>query len=145
MKRFISQRTLHAAALTFAVAFIAAANPASANPASAQTTPQHVKFAKNADHATLKGTLKGPAKRSADYVVDAKAGQTLTVALKAKNKGTTFFNVYAPGTSDRETEGKSSSELKVPADGAYTVRVFLTSSASTQGASSSYELTVTAH
>jgi hypothetical protein len=140
MKRFISQRTLHAAALTFAVAFIAAANPASA-----QTAPSHVKFAKNADHATLKGTLKGPAKRSADYVVDAKAGQTLTVALQAKNKGTTFFNVFAPGAPDRETEGKSSAELKVPADGAYTVRVFLTSSASSQGASSSYELTLTAH
>jgi hypothetical protein len=56
---------------------------------------EQVQFAPGTSGATLKGTLVGD--ESVGYMIDAEAGQTMTVTLEASN-GATYFNVYGPGT-----------------------------------------------
>jgi hypothetical protein len=61
-----------------------------------------------------------------DYVVRAGAGQTLTVTLKKTNPQT-YFNVLPPGTEFAMYVGQTGEDYSgmLPADGDYTVRVYL--------------------
>jgi len=115
--------------------------------AHAQTAPQaprqeRVTFAKGSSSATLRGRLKGDAE--VDYVVRAGAGQTLSVKLKKSNPQN-YFNVLPPGSADvAMCVGQSGEDFTgmLPADGDYTVRVYLVRAAARRNESSAYALTV---
>ncbi len=62
-------------------------------PASAQQQTV-VAFDKGESAATVTGSIKG--EQDHTYLLDARAGQTLTVTLKS-TKGSTEMNVFAPG------------------------------------------------
>jgi hypothetical protein len=102
-----------------------------------------VRFEKGASQAAIKARIQGD--ETVDYVLRAGAGQTLAVALKKSNPSN-YFNVLPPGSNDvamfvgqdgRDYEGM------LPADGGYTVRVYLMRSAARRNESSDYTLTVT--
>lgn len=116
-------------------AFVAAA-PAAA------PAPQAITFAKGSDHATVKGKFKAPATISREYTVELKAGNDIDVEIKDNRKQVTFFNVFAPGASQREGEGRSRQTVKVRIDGTYTIHTFMTQSAVKKGESAAYELSV---
>lgn len=92
----------------------------------AQSLAQHsVKFPKGKSSAVVKGTLQ--ADGTVDYVVSAKAGQTLKVTLKA-NSGRDYFNVLAPGSYDEAFyNGSINGNVytgKVDQSGDYKIRVY---------------------
>jgi len=75
----------------FLLAALTAAGLALVQPALADQVV--VSFAKGTSSQTLKGSIKGD--QSRDYIVDARAGQTLTVDFKPSN-ASAYFNVIAP-------------------------------------------------
>ena len=84
-----------------------------------------VQFAKGASSATLKGSISGDQFR--DYLVNARAGQTLSVTLTNPD-GRAYFNVLPPGSTGEavfigSTEGNSF-RGPVTANGNTTVRVY---------------------
>ena len=114
-------------------------------PAGAQPAPprqERVAFAKGASSATIKGQIKGDA--DVDYLVGAAAGQTISVSLKVSNLSN-CFNVLPPGSADvamyvgQTGEGYTG---MLPADGDYTVRVYLMRSAARRNETSDYTLTI---
>ncbi len=106
---------------------------------------ERVLFAGGDSSAVIKGYhVKGDA--TVDYIVQARAGQTLAVALKRSN-AQTFFNINPPGTDVSMFVGSSDSTGTafrglLPADGDYAVRVYLMRAAARRGESSDYTLTV---
>lgn len=111
---------------------------------SAAQTPrtERVTFQKGASSATIKGQLKGSL--SVDYVVRASAGQTLAVGLKKSNLSN-YFNVLPPGSADAAMYvGQTGEDFTgmLPADGDYTIRVYLMRSAARRNETSDYTLTV---
>ena len=101
-----------------------------------------VQFAKGTSSADIKGQLKGDA--TVDYVVRAAAGQTLSVKLR-KSNAQNYFNVMPPASQGSAMfvgdNGENYSGV-LPADGDYTVRVYLMRPAARRGESSDYTLTV---
>jgi len=104
---------------------------------------KRVHFAAGASSATLKGSLAGY--KTIDYRLGAKAGQTMTVTLKSNNTAN-YFNLIAPGETDAAFFIGSSSgnhfQGSLPADGDYTVRVYLMRSAARRNEKANYTLTV---
>lgn len=122
---------------TLALAGILVAAPAIAQ----QKVP--VTFAKGKSSATVKGTIKGEQYR--DYVVNARAGQTMTVSLTNPD-GRAFFNVMAPGSTGEavfigSTEGNSF-KGPVPGTGANTVRVYQMRATGRRGEVANYTLAI---
>lgn len=100
-------------------------------------------FARGASSVTVSGTVEGD--RAVDYRVAARAGQTMSVSLKGSNAGN-FFKVLLPGSKDvalysSAAEGNDWTG-RLPADGEYRVRVYLSHAAARLGQASSYSLTV---
>lgn len=137
MKRIRTLALATLAAFALVTTTIAADGPAAAR-------KERVSFARGAMSATIKGTLKGDG--DVDYLVRAAAGQTLRVELKASH-GQNNFNVLPPGStnvamySSRDT-GERFYEGVLPADGDYTIRVWLDRPAARRHESSKYTLTV---
>ena len=102
---------------------------------------ERVQFAAGASSAVIKGQLKGD--ETIDYQVRAAAGQTLTVSLK-KSNGQNYFNVNPPESEMAWYVGDSGIDFKgvMPADGDYTVRVYLMRPAARRNESSTYTLTI---
>jgi hypothetical protein len=102
-----------------------------------------LQFAKGTSSATVKGTLKGD--KTIDYKLRAKAGQTMSVALKTSNAAN-YFNVLPPGSTGEAIFIGSTSGNDwtgpLPADGEYTVRVYLMRSAARRNETADYRLTV---
>jgi hypothetical protein len=101
-----------------------------------------VRFAKGASEATIAGRLQGD--QTVDYVVGAKAGQRLAVALKKTNPQT-YFNVLPPGSEDVAMHvGQDGGAFQgvLPDDGDYTVRVYLMRAAARRNERSEYTLTI---
>ena len=123
------------------LAGLAALAIAGAPAAAQQKIP--VQFAKGTSSATIKSSIKGDAYK--DYSVAAKAGQTLTVTLKASNSAN-YFNILPPGSNDVAVYNSSmdgnSFKGPVPGNGATTVRVYLMRAAGRRGESSNYTLTI---
>lgn len=113
----------------------------------AQDIPStQVEFPKGSSGTVIVGALRGRNPDARDYLLGAKAGQTLTVSLQTASNAT-YFNVLAPGSNGEalfagETAARNSWQGTLPADGDYTVRVYLNRAASRQGASANYKLTV---
>ena len=106
-----------------------------------ETKPIH--FAKGTSSATVEDSLKGA--QIVDYKLGAKAGQTMSVLLKTSNLAN-YFNVLPPGSRDVAifTGSTSGNEWTgpLPADGEYTVRVYLMCSAARRNEVANYRLTV---
>jgi hypothetical protein len=103
---------------------------------------ERVKFATGATSAVIKGQVKGSG--DVDYLVRAGAGQTITVSLKVSNR-MNYFNVLPPGSKDVAMyAGQTGEDFKgvLPADGDYTIRVYLIRAAARRNESSRYTLTV---
>ena len=103
---------------------------------------EQVQFKKGADSATIKGSIKGD--ETIDYVLSAKAGQSMVVNLKASNSSA-YFNVLPPGSDEAIFIGSSAGsrfEGNLPADGEYTVRVYLMRNAARRNETAKYTLTV---
>jgi len=102
---------------------------------------KRIAFAKGASSATVKGSIRGD--RIVDYKLGARAGQTMSVTLETSNPSN-YFNVLPPGSETAifvgSTSGNDWSGV-LPADGAYTVRVYLMRSAARRNESASYTLT----
>lgn len=101
-----------------------------------------VRFEKGASRAVLEARIRGD--ETVDYVLRAGAGQTLAVTLK-KSNGSNYFNVLPPGSNDVAMfVGQDGGDFEgvLPADGDYTVRVYLMRSAARRNESSDYTLTI---
>jgi hypothetical protein len=113
--------------------------------AGAQPAPprqERVSFAKGASSATIKAQIKGDA--DVDYLVRGAAGQTISVSLKVSNRSN-YFNVLPPGRKDVAMYVGQTGEAytgMLPADGDYTVRVYLMRNAARRNEVSNYELTI---
>lgn len=103
---------------------------------------QAVHFHAGASSATLSGRIKGD--ESADYRLQAKAGQTMIVSLTT-DSGANSFNVLPPGSDAAIGRGDTSGnawEGTLPVDGEYTVRVYQMRSAARRNETANYTLTV---
>ncbi len=104
---------------------------------------ESVSFIKGATTARASGMLKS--RQYVDYQVDAGAGQSLTVVLKAGNPQN-YFNVMAPDANEAMFIGSTSGghfRRIMPVDGVYVVRVYLMRAAARRNESSRYELSFT--
>ncbi|MDO8051422.1 hypothetical protein O3301_23415 [Janthinobacterium sp. SUN211] len=89
---------------------------------------------------SVKGKIKGYA--TAEYTLAGKAGQTLGVKLKT-NQPSNYFNLRQAGQEDAlfiGSSGGNSYEATLPADGEYTVQVYLMRNAARRNAVASYSL-----
>jgi hypothetical protein len=120
---------------------LAAACLLMALPASAQQQTK-VDFARGASSATLKGSIKGDQDHS--YLVDARAGQTMTVTLTS-TKGGAEMNVMAPGNDTAISLGSPDPYRftgVLPDTGRYTVQVYQMRASARRGETANYTLTV---
>jgi hypothetical protein len=122
-------------------AFILATMLASAAvPAIAQAQQKStIRFTAGNDNAAVEGTIKGSAYH--DYILGAKAGQRMGVSLITK--GSAFFNILPPGSNDvaiynSSINGNDAIGVVLPADGNYTIRVYLMGDAKDAGKTVSY-------
>lgn len=109
--------------------------------AETQTIP--VALSKDSDSASFSGSLKG--EQTIDYVVSAKAGQTLRVTLQPSNESS-YFNVLPPGPAEKAIFIGSVAGYEwageLPVDGEYRVRTYLMGSTEKKNEGSSYALTI---
>jgi len=103
---------------------------------------QRIHFAKGKTSATVKGSITGY--NTVDYKLGAKAGQTMNVKLKTGNTAN-YFNVLPPGSETALFVGSTSGNEwsgTLPADGEYTVRVYLMRNAARRNEKANYTLNV---
>jgi hypothetical protein len=101
-----------------------------------------VSFAKGASSATLKGSIKGSQDHS--YVVDARAGQTLTVDFKPTN-ASAYINITAPGADSAMFIGSSSGNRfsgPLTVSGPHVIQVYLMRNAARRNETANYTLTI---
>ena len=109
---------------------------------SAQARTERVQFAQGSSSASIKGRVQGDA--MVDYQVRAAAGQTISVTLKRSNPQN-YFNVLPPGSQGEAMfVGQDGGDYRgmLPADGDYTVRVYLMRPAARRNESSNYTVTI---
>ncbi len=86
---------------------------------------ERIEFARGSDQAVVQGQVTGQAHR--DYVLGARAGQTLAVVLSSR--GRAYFNILPPGSQDRAifigSRDGAQARVRLPADGDYIIRVYL--------------------
>jgi hypothetical protein len=104
---------------------------------------ERVQFKKGATTATIKGHIKGY--EMVDYLLGAKAGQTMNVSLATKH-GATYFNILAPGENEvamfNASVSQNQYEGALPASGDYKIRVYMMRSAARRNEAASYTLSV---
>jgi hypothetical protein len=103
-----------------------------------------VHFDKGATSATIKGRIQG--NETVDYVIGAKAGQTMTVTFKTSNP-MAYFNVLPPGSDTALFVGSMDATGEryagtLPADGDYAIRVYQMRAAARRKESATYTLDV---
>lgn len=101
-----------------------------------------IHFKKGTSSATLKGRIKGY--ETVDYVLGARAGQTMKVSLKTGN-GANYFIVLPPGSDAAIASGEILGNKwtgALPADGEYKIRVYLMRSAARRNETANYTLSV---
>lgn len=114
-----------------------------AMPVAAQTVKvQRIGFAAGTFSATVKGSITGA--EIVDYKLGARAGQTMRATLKTSN-ASNYFNVLPPGSEAALFIGATSGNQwtgTLPANGDYTVRVYLMRSAARRNERGNYTLSV---
>lgn len=103
---------------------------------------ERVRFARGATSKALAGSIRG--NDWVNYIVGARAGQTLSVNFRSPN-GAAYFNVWAPGSDEAifvgSNEGNSfAGTLSVSGD--YRVQVYLYRNAARRGERAPYRLTI---
>jgi nitrous oxidase accessory protein NosD len=123
-----------------AVLLAGSANAATAQEVRAERV-ERVEFARGASSATVRGRIEGY--RMVDYLVNARAGQRMTVRLDTRGRFT-YFVVRAPGSEDNlyDSTSGATARLTLPASGDYRIRVFQMRNAARRGERSNYSLTV---
>jgi len=101
-----------------------------------------IQFAKGSSSSQVRGSIKGEA--DVEYTINARAGQTLAVAMSSTN-GSLNFNINPPGSRyamfNSSGQGPKASVV-LPADGTYSVVVYLMRNAARRNESASYKLDV---
>ena len=101
---------------------------------------EKVQFKAGETGATVKGKIKGD--EIVDYILNAKAGQSMVVILEASNTSA-YFNLTPPGSDTALFVGSTSGnryEGTLPANGDYTVRVYLMRNAARRGETATYTI-----
>jgi len=103
---------------------------------------ENVQFKPGTTGTTIQGQIKGD--ETIDYILNAKAGQSMVVNLTTDNLAN-YFNVIAPGEDSAmfigSTEGNRF-EGDLPKDGDYTIRVYLMRSAAREEEAANYSLEI---
>ena len=103
---------------------------------------EQVHFKTGANRARIKGTIKGY--QTIDYQLHAGMGQSLVVNFKPSNRSA-YFNVVPPGSDEAIFVGSTSGnsfEATLPADGVYTIRVYLMRSAARRKETANFMLEI---
>ena len=103
---------------------------------------EQIQFKRGASDTTITGRIKGY--QSVDYQLRARAGQSLVVNFKPSNLSA-YFNILPPGTDAAIFVGSTSGnrfEAELPADGVYTIRVYLMRNAARRNETARYTLEV---
>lgn len=131
---------------TVRLAILAAAlGMLSAGDLPAQARVQAIHFRPGSTSTAIAGKVQGD--QSVDYLLNARAGQKLSVSLTSSNRSV-YFNLIAPGEKDVAFYvGSNSDELNrfqgsVPASGNTRVRVYLYRAAARRGEVATYRLNV---
>lgn len=102
-----------------------------------------VHFDKGTTGTTLKGKIKGY--DTFNYTLGAKAGQYMRVSLETKHTAT-YFNIFEPGKGPGDgamfigsTRGNAYTG-DLPADGTYTIQVYMMRSAARRNETANYQL-----
>ena len=102
---------------------------------------QRVQFERGATSAVVEGKIKGH--ETVDYVLGAKAGQSMNVSMATDNSAN-YFNILAPGEDEVAMFNGSMAENQyegtLPASGDYKVRVYLMRSAARRDEVAKYRL-----
>lgn len=107
----------------------------------AETVTQQVLFPAGSEGTTITGQIRGD--DAVRYVLDARAGQRLTIEMSASN-GAAFFNITAPGAAEALHIGSvvgNRFDGILPAQGSYGVDVYLMRSAARRGEEADYRIT----
>lgn len=104
---------------------------------------ERVRFEAKTSGTTISSEIKG--RETVDYLLGARAGQTLSVTMKTDN-GANYFNVIPPDADDEavfvgSTEGNSY-KGKLDLDGDWKIRVYLMRSAARRNETAAYKLTI---
>ena len=103
---------------------------------------EKVELSANQATHSIKGKIKGYA--TAEYTFTGKAGQALSVKLHTKQPSN-YFNIRQAGQDEALFIGSSSGnsyQAKLPADGEYTVQVYLMRNAARRNAVAAYTLDI---
>jgi hypothetical protein len=103
---------------------------------------ERVQFKKGQAAATIDGRIQGY--ECVDYMLGAKAGQTMNVSLNT-GSSSNYFNVLPPGSEAAIAMGANLGNTwsgTLPADGDYRIRVYLMRSAARRNEAAQYTLTV---
>ena len=104
---------------------------------------ERVQFEPKTSGTTISAKIKG--RETVDYLLGARAGQTLSVTMKTDNSAN-YFNVIPPDTDDEavfvgSSEGNSY-EGKLDLDGDWKIRVYLMRSAARRNETAAFDLTI---
>jgi len=118
--------------------------PAAGVQAAAAPRQQEVRFDAGTSATSITGQIRGD--EGVDYLVRARAGQTLTVSFKPSNP-MAYFNVLPPGSDEALFVGSSAADgslfmTQLPRDGVYTVRVYLMRAAARRNETARYTMGV---
>ena len=108
-----------------------------------------VQFESGSDNAAMNGTITG--QEYFDYVLNARAGQTMAVALSidsSNGSGNAFFNILPPGSDNvaiynGSTDDDGFESLKLPEDGDYTIRIYQMGNDADTGKTTGFTVSVT--
>jgi hypothetical protein len=103
-----------------------------------------VQFEAGNDNAAVKGKITGNGYH--DYLLGAREGQTMAVSLITK--GTCYFNILPPGSNgtaiyNGSIDGPDATNITLPKDGDYTIRVYLMGNDKDSGQTVDYQLSMT--
>ena len=103
---------------------------------------EHIQFEKGTSGTTITGKIKGD--QTVDYQLSASAGQSMVAIFRPSNLSA-YFNVLPPGSDVAIFVGSTSGnrfEAQLPAEGEYTIRVYLMRSAARRNETAHYTLDV---
>lgn len=110
--------------------------------AGADTRQEQIRFAPGTSDATIEGKIKGY--QGIDYRVRASAGQSMTAIVKSSNRSA-YFNILSPASDTALFVGSTCGdrfEAELPADGEYTIHIYLMRNAARRHETANYKLKV---
>jgi hypothetical protein len=110
--------------------------------AQAPERTERVQFARGASSSTIRGVIRGY--QTVDYILGARQGQTLTVALRTSNRSA-YFNVLPVRGDEAIFNGSIRGPRytgRLPQTGDYRIRVYLMRNAARRGEQASFSLDV---